>query len=111
MIKEGQYAGNGNMLLGTTSGAVSQGLTPPQSEIMDKIQGLETNLHYLSAALDSLENRLSPVCRITGENCVEKQNGQPRPVLSPLAERIDSASTHAMSISQRIDKLLHLLAL
>lgn len=82
-----------------------------QSEIQEKFQSLESNLHYLSAALDGLEHRLIPICRIDGGNEINKANGAPQPLLSPVAERINAASFQALSISARIDKLLHLLAL
>lgn len=82
-----------------------------QSEIQEKFQSLESNMHYLSTALDGLENRLIPVLRIDTANEINKAPGAPQPIMSPVAERLTSVSSQASSISGRIDKLLHLLAL
>ena len=82
-----------------------------QSEIQDKFSSLESNLHYLSAALENLESRLIPVLRMDGMSDGLKASGAPQPILSPVAERLNTASQQALSASSRIDKLLHLLAL
>lgn len=100
----------GDPAFGITVGA-SMPVGSTQSEIEEKFQSLEGNLNYLLTALDGLEHRLIPICRIEGINEVGKNGGAPQPVLSPVAERLNTASMQASNASSRIDKLLHLLAL